>query len=75
MFFVRRFTQGQSEIRIVLTPQHAKRLKATGENIHRFELAHMKLKTQNNLQFRLISVPRDKHNFQKRLQKWSLFML
>ena len=27
--------------RIVLTPQHAKRLlKAIGENIHRFELAH-----------------------------------
>jgi hypothetical protein len=27
--------------RIVLTPQHAKRLlKAIGENIHRFEVAH-----------------------------------
>jgi hypothetical protein len=26
--------------RIVLTPQHAKRLLKQGENIHRFELAH-----------------------------------
>jgi hypothetical protein len=53
---VRRFTQGQSEIRIVLTPQHAKRL-LKAMNIHRFELAHGEIKTQNNLQFRLISVP------------------
>lgn len=31
--------------RIVLTPQHAKRLmKALGENIHRFEQAHGKIK-------------------------------
>mmetsp|Transcript_29482 Transcript_29482/g.96009 ORF Transcript_29482/g.96009 Transcript_29482/m.96009 type:complete len:103 (+) Transcript_29482:863-1171(+) len=31
--------------RIVLTPQHAKRLmKALGENIHRFEKAHGKIK-------------------------------
>ena len=31
--------------RIVLTPQHAKRLlKAIGENIHRFELAHGEIK-------------------------------
>src|SRR3970282_1570452 len=31
--------------RIVLTPQHAKRLlKANGENIHRFELAHGEIK-------------------------------
>lgn len=31
--------------RIVLTPQHAKRLlKAMGENIHRFEIAHGEIK-------------------------------
>lgn len=31
--------------RIVLTPQHAKRLlKALGENIHRFELSHGEIK-------------------------------
>ena len=31
--------------RIVLTPQHAKRLlKAIGENVHRFELAHGEIK-------------------------------
>lgn len=31
--------------RIVLTPQHAKRLlKALGENIHRFEMAHGEIK-------------------------------
>jgi hypothetical protein len=31
--------------RIVLTPQHAKRLlKAMGENIHRFEVAHGEIK-------------------------------
>ena len=31
--------------RIVLTPQHAKRLlKAIGENIHRFEVAHGEIK-------------------------------
>ena len=31
--------------RIVLTPQHAKRLlKALGENIHRFEVAHGEIK-------------------------------
>lgn len=31
--------------RIILTPQHAKRfLKALGENIHRFELAHGEIK-------------------------------
>jgi hypothetical protein len=31
--------------RIVLTPQHAKRLlKAIGENIHRFEIAHGEIK-------------------------------
>jgi hypothetical protein len=31
--------------RIILTPQHAKRLlKAMGENIHRFELAHGEIK-------------------------------
>ena len=31
--------------RIILTPQHAKRLlKAIGENIHRFELAHGEIK-------------------------------
>jgi hypothetical protein len=31
--------------RIVLTPQHAKRLlKAIGENIHRFEQAHGEIK-------------------------------
>jgi hypothetical protein len=31
--------------RIVLTPQHAKRLlKAIGENIHRFEMAHGEIK-------------------------------
>ena len=31
--------------RIVLTPQHAKRLlKAMGENIHRFEMAHGEIK-------------------------------
>jgi hypothetical protein len=34
--------------RIVLTPQHAKRLLKDGENIHRFE-SLMKLKTLNNL--------------------------
>jgi hypothetical protein len=30
--------------RIVLTPQHAKDLKAIGENIHRFEIAHGEIK-------------------------------
>lgn len=31
--------------RIILTPQHAKRLlKAMGENIHRFEMAHGEIK-------------------------------
>jgi hypothetical protein len=31
--------------RIILTPQHAKRLlKAIGENIHRFEQAHGEIK-------------------------------
>ncbi len=31
--------------RIILTPQHAKRfLKALGENIHRFEVAHGEIK-------------------------------
>lgn len=31
--------------RIILTPQHAKRLlKALGENIHRFEMAHGEIK-------------------------------
>ena len=31
--------------RIILTPQHAKRLfKAIGENIHRFEVAHGEIK-------------------------------
>ncbi|MBN8567578.1 MAG: DUF3467 domain-containing protein [Flavobacteriales bacterium] len=31
--------------RIILTPQHAKRLlKAIGENIHRYELAHGEIK-------------------------------
>jgi hypothetical protein len=34
--------------RIVLTPQHAKRLlKALGENIHRFEQTNGKIKEQN----------------------------
>jgi hypothetical protein len=34
--------------RIVLTPQYAKRLlKAMGENIHRFEVAHGEIKTLN----------------------------
>lgn len=34
--------------RIVLTPQHAKRLlKALGENINRFEQAHGEIKEQN----------------------------
>src|SRR3970040_3202464 len=36
--------------RIVLTPQHAKRLlKAIGENIHRFELAHGEIKDTEKL--------------------------
>lgn len=31
--------------RVILTPQHAKRfLKALGENLHRFELAHGEIK-------------------------------
>jgi hypothetical protein len=35
--------------RIVLTPQHAKRLlKANGENIHRFEQAHGEIKDTGN---------------------------
>ena len=38
--------------RIILTPQHAKRLlKALGENIHRYEMATEKLKILNNLRF------------------------
>lgn len=36
--------------RIVLTPQHAKRLlKAIGENIHRFEIAHGEIKDTEQL--------------------------
>ena len=35
--------------RIVLTPQHAKRLlKAIGENIHRYEMAHGEIKETEN---------------------------
>jgi hypothetical protein len=49
--------------RIVLTPQHAKDcLKAIGENIHRFEVAHGEIKIVNNLLFRLILVLQDKHS-------------
>ncbi len=37
--------------RIILTPQHAKRLlKAIGENIHRFELAHGEIKDSDQPQ-------------------------
>jgi hypothetical protein len=36
-----------------LTPQHAKRLlKAIGENIHRFEIAHGEIKTRNSCPYR-----------------------
>ena len=38
-------TKAKVKSRIVLTPQHAKRLlKAIGENIHRFEIAHGEIK-------------------------------
>lgn len=37
--------------RIILTPQHAKRLlKAIGENIHRFEIAHGEIKDSDQPQ-------------------------
>lgn len=37
--------------RIILTPQHAKRLlKAIGENVHRFELAHGEIKDSDQPQ-------------------------
>ncbi|HBI00662.1 MAG TPA: DUF3467 domain-containing protein [Flavobacterium sp.] len=37
--------------RIILTPQHAKRLlKAIGENIHRFEVAHGEIKDSDQPQ-------------------------
>lgn len=37
--------------RIILTPQHAKRLlKAIGENIHRFEMAHGEIKDSDQPQ-------------------------
>lgn len=37
--------------RIILTPQHAKRLlKAIGENIHRYELAHGEIKDSDQPQ-------------------------
>ena len=40
--------------RIVLTPQHAKRLmKAIGENIHRFEVAHGEIKDTEQTQIPL----------------------
>ncbi|KVV14234.1 DUF3467 domain-containing protein [Flavobacterium sp. TMP13] len=40
--------------RIVLTPQHAKRLlTAIGENIHRFELAHGEIKEAEQAQIPL----------------------
>lgn len=40
--------------RIVLTPQHAKRLlSAIGENIHRFELAHGEIKEAEQAQIPL----------------------
>jgi len=40
--------------RIILTPQHAKRLlKALGENIHRFELAHGEIKDSDQPQIPL----------------------
>ncbi|MFN3756026.1 MAG: DUF3467 domain-containing protein [Flavobacterium sp.] len=40
--------------RIILTPQHAKRLlKAIGENIHRFEMAHGEIKDSEQPQLPL----------------------
>ncbi|WP_333695177.1 DUF3467 domain-containing protein [Flavobacterium sp.] len=40
--------------RIILTPQHAKRLlKALGENIHRFEMAHGEIKDSDQPQIPL----------------------
>ena len=37
--------KGKVKSRIIMTPQHAKRLlKAIGENIHRFEVAHGEIK-------------------------------
>jgi hypothetical protein len=40
--------------RIILTPQHAKRLlKAIGENIHRFEVAHGEIKEEEQPQIPL----------------------
>ncbi|MFN4198796.1 MAG: DUF3467 domain-containing protein [Flavobacterium sp.] len=40
--------------RIILTPQHAKRLlKAIGENIHRFEMAHGEIKDSEQPQIPL----------------------
>ena len=40
--------------RIILTPQHAKRLlKAIGENIHRFELTHGEIKDSDQPQIPL----------------------
>lgn len=40
--------------RIILTPQHAKRLlKAIGENIHRFEMAHGEIKDSEQAQLPL----------------------
>ena len=38
--------------RIILTPQHAKRLlKALGDNVNRFEKAHGEIKIMSNHQF------------------------
>lgn len=38
-------TKSKVKSRIILTPQHPKRLlKAMGENIHRFEMAHGEIK-------------------------------
>jgi hypothetical protein len=55
--------------RIVLTPQHAKRHKSNWENIHRFEVAHGEIKTEQ-APIPLNFGPQDKHNILK-AQKWS----
>jgi hypothetical protein len=48
-------------------------IKSNRKNIHRFELAHGEIKDTEQPPVPLNSV-RDKHNLQKRLQKWSLFL-
>lgn len=56
--------------RIILTPQHAKRLlKALGDNINRFENAHGEIKDYEQPPIPLNFGQRDKHKIKEALNK------